>query len=191
METNTARTLAALNATNEAILYAKSPEELHQKVCEAAFSSGDFLAAAIFLHRLTDRFGLIDVIERDDRIRFAAQLHQPFDLSRTGEEISDQQIGNAGGGKNFGLAEFRACQTDRARVDQASCDMGRLVTLGMRPPLNAMLPAKIGRLTDIGFQGVQVDARRRGIELVLGSAQGRKGHGGRKVGGTKSRRSRL
>ena len=50
METNTARTLAALNATNEAILYAKSPEELYRKVCEAAFSSGDFLAATIFLH---------------------------------------------------------------------------------------------------------------------------------------------
>jgi hypothetical protein len=50
LETNTARTLAALNATNEAILYAKSPEELYAKVCEAAFSSGDFLAATIFLH---------------------------------------------------------------------------------------------------------------------------------------------
>jgi hypothetical protein len=39
----------ALSATNEAILYAKSPEELYQQVCEAAFSSGDFLATAIFL----------------------------------------------------------------------------------------------------------------------------------------------
>ncbi len=43
------RTFAALNATNEAILYAKSPEELYGKVCEAAFSSGDFLAATVFL----------------------------------------------------------------------------------------------------------------------------------------------
>ena len=49
MKTDIARTFAALNATNEAILYAKSPEELYEKVCEAAFSSGDFLAAAIFL----------------------------------------------------------------------------------------------------------------------------------------------
>ena len=49
LETNIARTFAALNATNEAILYAKSPEELYEKVCEAAFSSGDFLASAIFL----------------------------------------------------------------------------------------------------------------------------------------------
>ena len=49
LPTNFARTFAALNATNEAILYAKSPEELYGQVCEAAFSSGDFLAAAIFL----------------------------------------------------------------------------------------------------------------------------------------------
>lgn len=49
METNIARTFAALSATNEAILYATSPEELYWQVCEAAFSSGDFLATAIFL----------------------------------------------------------------------------------------------------------------------------------------------
>jgi len=49
LNTDIARTFAALNATNEAILYAKSPEELYEEVCEAAFSSGDFLASAIFL----------------------------------------------------------------------------------------------------------------------------------------------
>ncbi|CAN7507486.1 GAF domain-containing protein [Bradyrhizobium sp. LjRoot220] len=49
MKTSIARTFAALNATNEAILYAKSPEELYAKVCEAAFSVGDFLAVAVFL----------------------------------------------------------------------------------------------------------------------------------------------
>ena len=49
MKTDIARTFAALNATNEAILYAKSPEELYAKVCEAAFSVGDFLAIAVFL----------------------------------------------------------------------------------------------------------------------------------------------
>nr|WP_249158630.1 GAF domain-containing protein [Bradyrhizobium jicamae] len=38
-----------MSATNEAILYAKSPEELYAKVCEAAFSSGDFLATSVFL----------------------------------------------------------------------------------------------------------------------------------------------
>jgi len=63
LETDTARTLAALNATNEAILYAKSPEELYAKVCEAAFSMGDFLAATIFLQE-----------EGTDRLHFVAGL---------------------------------------------------------------------------------------------------------------------
>ena len=49
METSLARTFEALSATNEAILYAKSPAELYEKVCGAAFSSGDFLATAVFL----------------------------------------------------------------------------------------------------------------------------------------------
>src|SRR5450432_3219672 len=48
-EPTIARMFAALSATNEAILYAKSPEELYRQVCEAAFSSGDFMATAIFL----------------------------------------------------------------------------------------------------------------------------------------------
>ena len=51
MQTELARTFAALSATNEAILYAKSPEELYRKVCEAAFQSGDFLATAVFLRQ--------------------------------------------------------------------------------------------------------------------------------------------
>jgi diguanylate cyclase (GGDEF)-like protein len=49
LQTTIARTFAALNATSEAILYAKSPEDLYPRVCEAAFSGGDFLATAIFL----------------------------------------------------------------------------------------------------------------------------------------------
>ena len=49
LESNIARMFAALSATNEAILYAKSPEQLFQQVCDAALGSGDFLSTAIFL----------------------------------------------------------------------------------------------------------------------------------------------
>jgi diguanylate cyclase (GGDEF)-like protein len=49
VEMNSARTFAALSAANEAILYAKSPQQLYRQVSEAAFSSGDFLATAVFL----------------------------------------------------------------------------------------------------------------------------------------------
>jgi diguanylate cyclase (GGDEF)-like protein len=61
LKSDTARTLAALSVTNEAILYAKSPGELYRKVCEAAFSSGDFLAVAVFL--LDETTGLLRCVE--------------------------------------------------------------------------------------------------------------------------------
>jgi diguanylate cyclase (GGDEF)-like protein len=60
LETNITRTFAALSATNEAILYAKSPEELYEQVCKAAFLSGDFLATAVFLLNAgTDKLKLV------------------------------------------------------------------------------------------------------------------------------------
>ena len=61
LKSHIARTLAALSVTNEAILYAKSPGELYRKVCEAAFSSGDFLAVAVFL--LEETTGLLRCVE--------------------------------------------------------------------------------------------------------------------------------
>ncbi|WP_349509679.1 EAL domain-containing protein [Bradyrhizobium sp. Tv2a-2] len=57
MKSHIARTFAALSATNEAILYAKSQEQLYRKVCEAAFSSGDFMAVTVFL--LEEESGLL------------------------------------------------------------------------------------------------------------------------------------
>ena len=36
LQSNIARMFAALSATNEAILYARSPEQLFQQVCDAA-----------------------------------------------------------------------------------------------------------------------------------------------------------
>ena len=43
------RMYAALGATNEAILHAKSPEELYQRVCDAAVHGGKFINTAVLL----------------------------------------------------------------------------------------------------------------------------------------------
>ncbi|MES5488780.1 hypothetical protein QMZ05_39070, partial [Bradyrhizobium sp. INPA03-11B] len=77
MQSSIGRTFAALNATNEAILYAKSPEELYGKVCEAAFSSGSFLATTVFLLEpdtglLTFAAGCGDDVARLRSIRISA-----------------------------------------------------------------------------------------------------------------------
>src|SRR5436190_7611819 len=96
VKTNTARTLAALNATNEAILYAKSPEELYQKACEAAFSSGDFLAATIFLHE-----------QGTDLLHFAAGLGEDSVRLRN---IQISVAADTPEGSGVGGQAFRDCR---------------------------------------------------------------------------------
>ena len=96
METNIARTFAALSATNEAILYAKSPEELYRRVCEAAFSNGDFLATAIFLlDRVTNRLrfadGFGDDIERLRSIDISIEPTTPEGSGVCGEAFRNQK----------------------------------------------------------------------------------------------------
>jgi diguanylate cyclase (GGDEF)-like protein len=97
LETTIARTLAALSATNEAILYAKSPEELYRKVCEAAFSSGDFLAAAVFLREpgteaLRFAAGFGDDIKRLRSIDISIVAETPEGSGVCGEAFRDQKI---------------------------------------------------------------------------------------------------
>jgi diguanylate cyclase (GGDEF)-like protein len=97
LETNFARTFAALSATNEAILYAKSPEELYEKVCEAAFTSGDFMATAVFLLepgtnmlRLAAGFG--DDIKRLRAIDISIVANTPEGSGVCGQAFRDQRL---------------------------------------------------------------------------------------------------
>lgn len=97
METNIARTLAALSASNEAILYAKSPEELYRQVCEAAFSSGDFLATAIFLlepgtNLLRFATGFGEDIIRLRRIAISTLADTPEGSGVCGQAFRDQKV---------------------------------------------------------------------------------------------------
>lgn len=94
MPTTLARTFAALSAINEAVLYAKSPDELYQKVCDAGFSSGDFSAVAVFL------------VETDGkRLRFAAGRGD--DVARLGS-IEITTDGGTPEGSGVGGEAFRS-----------------------------------------------------------------------------------
>ena len=108
LKTNIARTFAALNATNEAILYAKSPEELYEKVCEAAFSSGDFLATAIFL-----------LEPETNLLRFAAGFGEDIERLR-GIDISivaDTPEGSGFAGRPFAIRSYASATiTSTTRV---------------------------------------------------------------------------
>jgi GAF domain-containing protein len=97
LETNLARTFAALSATNEAILYAKSPEELYEQVCQAAFSNGDYLATAIFLLEPASgmlRFaaGFGEDIARLCRIDISTAADTPEGSGVCGQAFRDQRL---------------------------------------------------------------------------------------------------
>lgn len=97
LKTEIVRTFAALNATNEAILYAKSPEELYRKVSEAAYFSGDFLASAIFLlepgtNLLRFAAGCGDDITRLRSIDISIVAGTPEGSGVCGQAFRDQQV---------------------------------------------------------------------------------------------------
>jgi len=97
LETNITRTFAALSATNEAILYAKSPEELYEQVSRAAFASGDFLATAVFLleaDTLMLRFaaGFGEDVKRLRRINISTVVNTPEGSGVCGQAFRDQKL---------------------------------------------------------------------------------------------------
>ena len=97
MKTEIVRTFAALNATNEAILYAKSPEQLYRKVSEAAYFSGDFLASAIFLlepgtNLLRFAAGFGDDISRLRSIDISIAAGTPEGSGVCGQAFRDQRV---------------------------------------------------------------------------------------------------
>src|ERR1700759_2080493 len=98
VQTNVGRTFAALSATNEAILYADSPEALYQQVCDAAHSSGDFRATAIFLRipdteRLRYAAGAGALIERLSSVEISIAHGPSQPLGLAGEALRDQKPG--------------------------------------------------------------------------------------------------
>jgi diguanylate cyclase (GGDEF)-like protein len=97
LDTNITRTFAALSATNEAILYAKSPEELYEQVCKAAFSCGDFLATAVFLleagaDKLRFAVGFGDDIKRLRTIDVSVVAGTPEGSGVCGQAFRDQKL---------------------------------------------------------------------------------------------------
>ncbi|WP_375305828.1 GAF domain-containing protein [Bradyrhizobium sp. A11] len=97
MTTTLARTFAALSAINEAILYATSPDELYQKVCDAGFSSGDFVAVAVFLvepdgRRLRFAAGSGDDLPRLRSIMVTAESGTPEGSGVGGEAFREQKL---------------------------------------------------------------------------------------------------
>ena len=92
-----ARTFAALSAINEAILYAKSPDELYQRVCDAGFSSGDFLAVSVFLvepdgRQLRFAAGFGEDVARLQSAKITTEEGTPEGSGLAGQAFRDQRL---------------------------------------------------------------------------------------------------
>ena len=127
-------------------------------------------------HRRADRHGLINVVNANDRVRDAAQLHQSGALLRTDDEIGDEHVPHTGGGHHFRLAQLGAGDPQRAGLEFLVGDGRDLVSLGMRPPRHAVLAAVGHHLGDVGLHHVEVDAQGWRIKIVRRRAQCREFH---------------
>ena len=119
-----------------------------------------------------ERPQLVGVVDGDDRIRAAAQLDQPRQLVRPDDRVGDEQIADAGGCHQLGLAELRAGQPDRAGSDLARADRAGAVALDVRPPRDSGRAAGRRDAADVLLHHVEVEAERGRVEIVSAAARG-------------------
>jgi diguanylate cyclase (GGDEF)-like protein len=91
-----AKMFAALSATNEAILRAKTAEELYQLVCDAAVHVGDSLAATVLLADagspwLRPLAGTGHIIEVVQQVRFSIDPENPYGKGVCGNAFRTQK----------------------------------------------------------------------------------------------------
>jgi diguanylate cyclase (GGDEF)-like protein len=93
LEKNIARMFAALSATNEAILRARSEDELFQRVCDAAVFGGKFLGTGVLL------------AEPENHLRFVAGAGAGADTLRGTTSSTDERSDE---GHGLAASAFRA-----------------------------------------------------------------------------------
>ena len=184
LPTNVARTLAALNATNEALLYAKSPEQLYQQVCEAAVFSGDFLATGIFLlEAATEKLRFAASAGKlGDRLRLIEVSIAPAEaraLGLTAEALRDQKPAISNDYLNDERSrpwreQARAAQVGAAAALPLTCN-GRSVGVllvyrreaGSLDDENVSLLARMAANVSFSLGNFEHEAQRRSTEQAM------------------------
>ena len=90
------RMYATLSATNEAILRSKTPQELYERVCDAAVHAGKSLATAVLLVEpsspwLTPVAGTGEIMEPMRKARFSIDPDNPYGKGVCGQAIRSQK----------------------------------------------------------------------------------------------------
>lgn len=100
----------------------------------------------------------------------SSEFDESCEFPRADERAGDEQIADPGRPEDFGLAEFRACHADRARIDHHSSQSGTLVALRVRTPGDSLLAKETTQPGDVSLQRIQVDDERGGVEFEAGTA---------------------
>jgi hypothetical protein len=98
-------------------------------------------------------------------------------LDRADDLVGDQDVADAGGGEDLGLAELGAGDADGAGGELAVGDGRALVALRVGALGNATGGELAGDAGDVAVHGVEVDEERRSVEVGDGSPGERGRHG--------------
>ena len=115
---------------------------------------------------------VVGVVGHDTDARELGGIDQAPQLGAADDLGGDEDVGDAGGGHDLGLAELGATNSTRAGVELHLGQRRRLVRLGVRPIGDAGLGRKIPHARDVALQRVGVDHQHRRIEVL-----DRHGHG--------------
>jgi hypothetical protein len=140
----------------------------HGAEVDAPFASG--------LVQLAD---VVEIVDGDGDVgsRAGAEGGEAAGLNRADDLIGDQDVADAGGDEDFGLAELGTGDADGPGGKLTVGDGGTFVTLGVGAPGDVVGGEIGGDASDVAIHGVEIDEESGGIELSDGAADEGGQHG--------------
>jgi hypothetical protein len=104
------------------------------------------------------RLYLRRIVDRDDDVGVADQAGQARELRGADDLVGDEDVADPGRSHDLGLAEFRAGDPVRARLEELVRQRGRLDALGVRAPADARVTDDdLAHPRHVALEGVEVD----------------------------------
>ena len=107
----------------------------------------------------------IEVVDDEREPRAIEELEDAGGVGRV-DRVGKPDVVDAGRGEDFGLAELRAADADRAARDLHAREVRRLVRLGVRPEADAPRVRRRLHAVDVLLEARLVDEDRRGAEVA-------------------------
>ena len=131
---------------------------------------------ASFLTRGGERFGLSEMVDRDDRVRVMAQRGDSFDLRPSDYHVGNEDVANSASGHDFRLRDLRTGDPDGSCGELFLGNYRSLVAFLVRSPLLAPLLHERGHPVDVVLHQSQIDAQDWGVEVEFASSDSTLSH---------------